>query len=436
MVAAAIAALGLSTPAQQAQEGPIHVRITPLSVAIPRSKVALDPARMDATWYSSLLMPSARAARDPHQPPPVSSSGTKATLPRVDPEEGPDKAAAAAARLTKAGRGPKDVSCHKATSAPAPAPEAKPVLPSQDEVAAGRSDVPTLSARHTPAATAAGREAELPEEVATLNFAAGAPAAGLQQDDMPVSAQAATEVALLSAAGGSRAELPRNDLPETASRSPKASSVQKTPTPPSSADMSLTAPAENTHIQRLPWEQPDQATVKITQANRARAAATTLLQHVEGFQQRSEAAAPAERSRSAVLPSPQKSRWEQPDQAPAAATLDGGAMLASCASDAAQQAQRNHALVSELKQHLEISGPRPSAGPNALVRPLTALFTPQGILYTDAETNKALQYSSALKATRVMVKETSGIWTGIACSQVGDVFYAYALWPACCRRGG
>ena len=377
------------------------MRITPLKEALPRSKAALDPDQMDATWYSSLLMSSATPARGSRQRPAVSTSGARAAEQRVDAEEAPDRAAVAAARLTGAGRGPKECLSHGS----APAQEAKAFLAGQDDPAAGRSDVPTTPNVHhvRAAAAAAGRGAELPEEVATPGLtAAVAPAAGPQQDDMPPSAQAAADVALLPEAGLSPAGLPRQDLPETVSPS-KASRINTMPDGPSTAATSLEAPAQNAHPSldtspptdalpsasasawRLSQEQPDQAAAKITPANRARGAAMILKERIEGFQQRSEAAAPAERTRSAMLPSPQKPWWERPDQAPAATSLGGGAMLARCASDAAQQALRNRALVSELKQHLQTSGPRPSAGPTALVRPFTALCTSWCILHAEAE---------------------------------------------------
>ena len=66
------------------------------------------------------------------------------------------------------------------------------------------------------------------------------------------------------------------------------------------------------------------------------------------------AAAPA-----AVRPSG-KPRWERSERAAQAAQLGGGATLPLSARDAAAQARRNSALVSELRQHLESSGPRPS----------------------------------------------------------------------------
>ena len=68
----------------------------------------------------------------------------------------------------------------------------------------------------------------------------------------------------------------------------------------------------------------------------------------------SAAAAPA-----AVRPSG-KPRWERAERAAQAAQLGGGATLPLSARDAAAQARRNSALVSELRQHLESSGPRPS----------------------------------------------------------------------------
>ena len=55
-----------------------------------------------------------------------------------------------------------------------------------------------------------------------------------------------------------------------------------------------------------------------------------------------------------------KSRWERAERAAQAAQLGGGATLPLSAHDAAAQARRNSALVSELRQHLESSGPRPS----------------------------------------------------------------------------
>ena len=72
------------------------------------------------------------------------------------------------------------------------------------------------------------------------------------------------------------------------------------------------------------------------------------------------AAAPA-----AVRPSG-KPRWERAERAAQIAQLGGGATLPLSARDAAAQARRNSALVSELRQHLESSGPRPSA---SVVRP-------------------------------------------------------------------
>lgn len=62
----------------------------------------------------------------------------------------------------------------------------------------------------------------------------------------------------------------------------------------------------------------------------------------------------------AVRPSG-KPRWERAERAAQAAQLGGGATLPLSARDAAAQARRNSALVSELRQHLESSGPRPSA---------------------------------------------------------------------------
>ena len=55
-----------------------------------------------------------------------------------------------------------------------------------------------------------------------------------------------------------------------------------------------------------------------------------------------------------------KPRWERAERAAQAAQLGGGATLPLSARDAAAQARRNSALVSELRQHLESSGPRPS----------------------------------------------------------------------------
>jgi hypothetical protein len=63
-----------------------------------------------------------------------------------------------------------------------------------------------------------------------------------------------------------------------------------------------------------------------------------------------------------------KPRWEWPDREATMATLGGGATLPRGASDAAQQARANRALVAELKQRLETAGPRPSKGLTVLVQ--------------------------------------------------------------------
>ena len=176
---------------------------------------------------------------------------------------------------------------------------------------------------------------------------------------------------ILAAAAGGAAEQPERVVtPDVVPALLLATEVQQGDEPSSAP-----AAAEDV-LQSPPLEQPDQAAAMITPAKQARAAARSAKQRIESLQQRSEAAAPAERAGSAVLASPRKPRWERPDQATAAATLGGGATMARCASDAAQQAQRNHALVSELKQHLTTSGPRPAARSAALVRPLTSAMMP------------------------------------------------------------
>ena len=326
------------------------MRITPLREALPRSRVALDPDQMDATWYSSLLMSSATPAREQRQPLAVSSSSNMVPAQRAKAEEDTDRADAAAARLTEAGRIPEK--CERHTSSPAQEVEA--LLPQQND--------PT------------GGEDERPEEIATPNEAAAG--------------SSATAVdALPPASGASTAEAPAQPVPPAVFRLPTATGVQKLLSEPRTDTTTFTAPSQGaqpslktpagngahpsidaTPEQRLAQEQPDQAAAMITPANRARAAAMTLKQRIESLQEHAEAAAPAGRTRSAALPSPQKPRWERPDQASAAATLGGGATLARCASDAVQQAQRNRALVSELKQHLQTSGPRPSALSSPLVR--------------------------------------------------------------------
>ena len=359
------------------------MRITPLKEALPRSRVALDPDQMDATWYSSLLMSSTTPAVGPRQPPAL-SSGNRAAMQRADANETRDRAAVAAARLTEAGRGPKN--CVRHTSPPAPEAEAAPS--SQGGPVVDVSEAPVPNACHTLLAAVDG-EGEPPGELAAPDEAAAVSSAlGVRHGSMHPSAQAAADVALLLADGISTAGPPADTLPETASRSPEAPSIQEQLNEPGIATTGLGTPIQDVGPsmdvtpqtsappkdafpeQRVLREQPDQAAAKITPANQARHAAMTLKQRIESLQEHSGAAAAAAAGRtgSAVLPSPAKPRWERSDQPMAAATLGGGAMLARCASDAAQQAQRNRALVSELKQHLQMSGPRPSAGPTALAR--------------------------------------------------------------------
>lgn len=359
------------------------MRITPLKEALLGSRVALDPDQMDATWYGSLLMSSATPARGPRQPPAVSSSGDRAAKQRAKADETPDRAAVAAARLTEAGRGPEF--CVRHTPPPAPAAEA--VLSSQGGPAVGMSDAPVPNG-HQNSPAAVGGEAEPPEEVAAPDKAAAVSSAmGVEHEKLLPSAQAAADGALLPADGMRAAGPPGQTLPETASQILKASRIQQQLNEPSNVTTGLKAPTQDAEQnlgvtaqtgaapstdasanQKLLWEQPDQAAAKITPADRARGAAAGLTLRIKSLQQQSEATAAAGRSRPAVLPLPAKPRWERLDQPLAAATLGGGATLARCASDAAQQAERNHALVSELKHHLQMSGARRSAGPIARVR--------------------------------------------------------------------
>ena len=319
------------------------MRITPLHEALPRSRVALDPEQMDATWYSSLLMSSASPARVMRQSPGVPSSSSRAPTQRAAATEDTDMAKAAAARLTEAGKSPKN-------------PVRRMSSPAQE--AGAQQDDPI------------GGGDELPGEVATPDEAAA------------VSSAPAID-ALAPASGASSAGPP---VPTAVRQLPTASNVQKLLNGSNNDTTTLTARTQGTQEsldipaptvtvpcadappdQRLAQEQPDKAAAMITPANRARDAAMTLRERIEGLQKHKEPATPAGRTRSAALPSPQKPRWERLDQASAAATLGGGATLARCASDAVQQAQRNRALVSELKHHLETSGPRPNALSSLLV---------------------------------------------------------------------
>ncbi len=361
MVAAAIAALGLSSNAQQTSEEAVIVRITPLSKTS-KSKVTLSPDQLDATWYTGRLRSSATSGRKPRQPTVGSSSGSRAAVQREDTEKNPDRAAAAVARLIEAGRGCEPSQRHEVQSAQL-----------TEAVGASQTHNETIVSRVEPQAghalKAVQRDMALTES----------PANRLQQLQPQPNTQAAAN-------GRRTTEIFRQPLPESTPSSLALSSQLMTNCA-STAIQYAGEPAIGGHsssyaqsatdanpfaaaspIQRLRVEQPDQAAAMITPANRARGTATNLTQRAQNTQHSQNPAASARRASSAGVALPLKPRWERPDQASAMATLGGGATMPRCASDAAQQAQRNRALVSELKLRLETSGPRPSALSSPLVR--------------------------------------------------------------------
>jgi len=369
MVAAAIAALGLSCNAQQKAEEAVIVRITPLNKILSRSKMALCPDQLDAAWYTRQVRPSATSARKSRQPTVGSSSGNRAAVQRDDAEENPDRAAAAVARLTEAGRGRKpsqrrEEQSAQLTEAVGASETHFETVASHIEPQAGHA----FMVHGEPSPSAARRDMALAES----------PANSLQQLQPQPNAQAAAN-------GRSTTYLFRQP-PDTAPSS-SAPSSQLMANRASTATQYAGEPAIGAHsssyaqsatnlnpfaaaspIQRLRVEQPDQAAAMITPAIRERRTATNLTQRAQDTQQRLDAAASPRRASSAGLALPQKPRWERPDQASAMATLGGGATMPRCASDAAQQVQLNRALVSELKLRLGTSGPRPSAASPPLVR--------------------------------------------------------------------
>lgn len=370
MVAAAIAALGLSCNAQQTPEEAVIVRITPLSKIYSRSKMALSPDQLTATWYTGQVVPSATSARKPRQPSVGSSSGNRAAVQRHDAEDSPDRAAAAVARLTEAGRGCEPSQRREKQSAQL-----------TEAVGASQNHFKAVASRLEPQAGHAfmAHGEPTPEAVQHDMALDESPANSLQQLQPQPSAQAAAN-------GRSTTDIFRQPLPDTALSS-LASNSQLMANRASTAIQYAGEPALGAHssshaqsatnanpfaaattIQRLRVEQPDQAAAMITPATRERHTATNLTQRAQDTQQRLDAAASPRRASSAGLALPQKPRWERPDQASTMATLGGGATMPRCASDAAQQAQLNRALVSELKLRLGTSSHRPSAASPPLVR--------------------------------------------------------------------
>ena len=336
MVAAAIAALGLSSYARQPSGELVRVRMTPLNKSQSRSRVALNPDQLDASWFTGLLTPSSTSAAQPPQQSVASSLGSRASAQTESGHEATDRVAAAAARLAKAAR-----------ARPAGQPK-EPMLilagagASSEESAAAGDPGDDLTA-----APPASRAAEHPAE---------------------------NNVGVIQMAWHNQEPAAQDSPPQNAVRPTNASAPEKPWTAGPPAEMAKLQPQANgvsapSQRSGLAAEDPQQkalpgggmAGTADPVSNGSAAASLTALSPLPPGSEAPSAQAPLAR---AVI----KPRWERPDKAAAAATLGGGATLARCASDAAQQARMNRALVSELKQRLETAGPRPSAGQTAPVR--------------------------------------------------------------------
>lgn len=334
MVAAAIAALGLSSYARQPSGELVRVRMTPLNKSQSRSRVALNPDQLDASWFTGLLTPSSTSAAQPPQQISASSLGSRASVQTESGHEATDRVAAAAARLAKAARA---------------RPAGQPKEPTLTLAGAGASSEEGFAAGdsgddHTATPPASEHPAENNVEVIQMAWQHQDPAA---QDSPP-------QQNAVRPTDASAPEKPWTAGPpaEMAKLQPQANGVN--------APSQRSGPAaEDPQQKALPGG--GMAGTPDPVSNGSAAASLTALSPLPPGSEAPAAQAPLAR---AVI----KPRWERPDKAAAAATLGGGATLARCASDAAQQARMNRALVSELKQRLETAGPRPSAGQTAPVR--------------------------------------------------------------------
>ena len=336
MVAAAIAALGLSSHARQPSGDSVRVCMTPLNKSQSRSRVALNPDQLDASWFTGLLTPSSTSAAKPRQQSVASSSGSRAAAQTEDGHEATDRVAAAVARLAET-----------AQARPPGQPKERTLIlagagASSEEGVAADASAPDLAAA-LPAPRAAEHPAEINVGVIQMARQYQEPAA---QKSPPQNAVRPTDA--------SAPDMPRaSGAPAMMAKfQPQADGV--------SASSQRSGPAAEDPQQKA-LSGGCMGSTADPVSNGSAAPGLTALSPLPASLEAPSVQAPLAR---AVI----KPRWERPDKAAAAATLGGGATLARSASDAAQQARMNRALVSELKQRLETAGPRPSAGQTAPVR--------------------------------------------------------------------
>lgn len=379
-VAAAIAALGLSSQAQQAPQEPIIVSLTPLDPATSRSKVALNPEQLDFGWYTGYL-----ASAKPHRQAGGASSGSMAAAQGEGVTAAPKRAAAANLAAAEAGQGRAPESAGGSNQRDMSMPEQA----GTESSSASTGDA--VKVNEATASAAALRPPSLAEKALISPVSSAVSTAGTAAAAAIVPHADSSQVAANSQADDAAEEYFVNAKAADASvPGPAKTSSSNTAEP--AAEMVKPYLAQTQALAADP-----QATGTLAAESAARAVSTSALHqqgagasafqaqagsasaaepeepHAAEVRQGGSARLEAERACSAAalpaVPAAGKPRWERPARAASAATLGGGATLARRPGDAAAQARRNSALVSELKQRLAANGPRPSVGLSPLVRP-------------------------------------------------------------------